>query len=237
MKHVIYKITNIVNGKFYIGKHSTLDINDSYMGSGVAIKKAIKKYGKENFTKEILFEFENETDCLIKEAAIVTSEFINDPLTYNMTCGGKGSFAHIDNTGDNNPMKNEETRAKFRGDLNPSKRPEVRQKLKEKCSGKNNAMYGMCGELSPRYGIAREDMLGAGNPAKSEEARKKISEFAKTRSGELAATFKGWIHTPSGKYPSKKSAASAHNISRHILNQYLSDTMNSSWFFEPKAKI
>ena len=59
MKHVIYKITNIVNGKFYIGKHSTLDINDSYMGSGVAIKKAIKKYGKENFTKEILFEFEN----------------------------------------------------------------------------------------------------------------------------------------------------------------------------------
>ena len=114
---------------------------------------------------------------------------------------------------------------------------EVRQKLKEKCSGKNNAMYGMCGELSPRYGIAREDMLGAGNPAKSEEARRKISEFAKTRSGELAATFKGWIHTPSGKYPSKKSAASAHNISRHILNQYLSDTMNSSWFFEPKAKI
>ena len=113
MKHVIYKITNSVNGKFYIGKHSTLDINDSYMGSGVAIKKAIKKYGKENFTKEILFEFENETDCLIQEAAIVTKEFINDPLTYNMTCGGKGSFAHIDNTGDNNPMKNEETRAKF----------------------------------------------------------------------------------------------------------------------------
>ena len=168
------------------------------------------------------------------QAAIVTSEFINDPLTYNMTCGGKGSFAHIDNTGDKNPMKNEETRAKFRGDLNPSKRPEVRQKLKEKCSGKNNAM---CGVLSPRYGIAREDMVGNGNPAKSEEARKKISEFAKTRSGELAATFKGWIHTPSGKYPSKKSAASAHNISRHILNQYLSDTMNSSWFFEPKAKI
>ena len=39
MKHVIYKITNSVNGKFYIGKHSTLDINDSYMGSRVAIKK------------------------------------------------------------------------------------------------------------------------------------------------------------------------------------------------------
>lgn len=235
MKHVIYKITNSVNGKFYIGKHSTLDINDSYMGSGVAIKKAIKKYGKENFTKEILFEFENETDCLIKEAAIVTSEFINDPLTYNMTCGGKGSFAHIDNTGDKNPMKNEETRAKFRGDLNPSKRPEVRQKLKEKCSGKNNAMYGMCGVLSPRYGIAREDMVGNGNPAKSEEARKKISEFAKTRSGELAATFKGWICTPYGTYPSKSSASQALGITEYTLNKHIKDETKPDWYFQPKT--
>lgn len=43
MKHVIYKITNTLNNKIYIGAHSTEDINDSYMGSGIAIKKAQKK--------------------------------------------------------------------------------------------------------------------------------------------------------------------------------------------------
>ena len=63
MKHTIYKTTNNINGKIYIGKHSTEDPNDSYMGSGVAFENAVKRYGKENFSKEILFTFDDEMEA------------------------------------------------------------------------------------------------------------------------------------------------------------------------------
>ena len=52
MHYIIYKITNQINGKYYIGRHATKDVNDSYMGSGIGIKNAIAKYGVENFINE-----------------------------------------------------------------------------------------------------------------------------------------------------------------------------------------
>jgi len=61
MYHFIYKTTNCLNGKYYYGAHSTKNIDDEYLGSGVALKKAIQKYGKENFYREII-EFCNGED-------------------------------------------------------------------------------------------------------------------------------------------------------------------------------
>jgi hypothetical protein len=104
--YTIYKITNVINGKEYIGKHKTEDLNDGYFGSGKLLKKAIKKYGKENFKKEILFVFESELEVDIKEAELVTEKFCSWSNTYNICVGGRGGFSYINNSGLNNENKN-----------------------------------------------------------------------------------------------------------------------------------
>lgn len=90
MNYIIYKITNTKNNKIYIGKHQTENINDGYFGSGVALEKAIKKYGKNLFIKEILFIFDSEDEMNRKEKEIVTEEFIAKKNNYNIGVGGEG---------------------------------------------------------------------------------------------------------------------------------------------------
>ena len=91
----LYQITNLVNNKIYIGVHSTKDMNDSYMGSGINIQSAIKKYGNNNFKKDILYTFDNADDMYAKEKELVTEEFLLQKDTYNLRIGGTGGFDYI----------------------------------------------------------------------------------------------------------------------------------------------
>jgi len=95
MFYIVYKTTNQVNGKFYIGTHKTVDLNDDYLGSGKYLKRAIEKYGAANFKKEILFVFDNPEAMFAKEAEIVTEEFLSENNTYNLKNGGEGGFDFI----------------------------------------------------------------------------------------------------------------------------------------------
>lgn len=98
MYYTVYKITNNVNDKVYIGKHQTKNLQDGYMGSGKLIKRAIAKHGVGNFTKEILHVFDTEQEMNKKEAEIVTEDFCAGD-NYNICCGGQGGFGYINSKG------------------------------------------------------------------------------------------------------------------------------------------
>jgi hypothetical protein len=101
----LYKITNKINHKIYIGVHSTNNLNDNYMGSGKILKLAYEKYGIENFEKEILEFFETSDEMLAAEKNIVNPEFRNRKDTYNIAIGG--------NSGDTGSYQNPERSKKI----------------------------------------------------------------------------------------------------------------------------
>lgn len=134
--YLIYQITNLINGKIYVGKHIAQDINDEYMGSGKLIIKAIKKYGRENFRKDILFECSSEDEMNKKEAEIVNEDFCSRDDTYNIVTGGGGGYSNVvfyANRVLNEKLKND---------------PEFRRRFSESCS---HCFENASSEMKERY--------------------------------------------------------------------------------------
>lgn len=79
----IYKITNLINGKIYIGRHASLKEEDDYFGSGGKhFQNALKKYGQENFKKETLFFCKDYEEMIALEEYLVNKEFVEREDTY-----------------------------------------------------------------------------------------------------------------------------------------------------------
>jgi len=93
IKHIVYITTNKINGKFYIGIHSTEDYDDGYLGSGILIKKAIAKYSEDSFYRKILYVFETREEAVEKEIELVNETFVKNARTYNLALGGSGGTA------------------------------------------------------------------------------------------------------------------------------------------------
>jgi len=95
MYFIVYKTTNTINNRYYIGSHKTSKLEDGYLGSGKVLKRALKKYGKSSFKREILFmAFDMESLKWAEEQLIITEK--QDPLSYNQT-----SFAYGGSDGSN----------------------------------------------------------------------------------------------------------------------------------------
>ena len=171
MSWCIYRITNLINGKTYIGQHKYKKLDDSYMGSGTLIKRAIKKHGMENFKKEILYsriQYRETADdmerfAIAKERAIGKAE-------YNLANGGEGLSGY---------KHSEEYKRKIsertKGENNPNYGKHHSEETKKKISEAEKGRPGMKCENNPMYGKP------AWNRGKhlSEETKKKISESNK----------------------------------------------------------
>jgi hypothetical protein len=77
----IYMTTCLITSKYYIGMHSTNNLNDGYFGSG-----------KENHKIEILEHFDNRLELKNREKEIVNESLLNDVLCMNLVLGGEGGF-------------------------------------------------------------------------------------------------------------------------------------------------
>ena len=255
--HLIYKIMNLVNEKNYIGKHSTKNPYDNYMGSGKALKQAIKKYGIENFTKEILYCFIDEKEAYLKEEELVTQEFIDRDDTYNIILGGKGATKDI--------YLNEEIRNK------------ISKSRKGKCVGEKNPMYGKKHSKETRKKLS-ESHLGERNhnfgKHRTQETKDKISKALKGKSknfsnfenrkllsqetkDKISKALKGRIITEEHKrklsksiikidesgniiaeYWCMKDCCTQENVSMYILRKLIKEhSLYNSFYFEFKSKI
>ena len=228
----IYITTNLINGKQYIGQHKSSKFHASYKGSGKILKQAVEKYGKENFSTEVLEWCFNRDELAEREKYwIALFDATKNDNWYNITPGGYG----VQLFGEDNHMfgkhHSEETRKK------------ISEKLVGMMAGENNPMYGvhleaseetrkkisesltglMVGEKNPMYG---KPAANRGKPM-SEESKKKLSQsltgkhpnvpietqekLRKQRSermtGENNPQFgkKGELSPKYGKHPSKES--------------------------------
>jgi group I intron endonuclease len=160
---IIYKITNIVNGKIYIGQ--SRNTNKYYFGGGSILKKAIKKYGKSNFIKETIEECNCEK-CLEEREIFWIKELDsrNPEIGYNIREGGGLNGGHYDIQGENNPNYGnkwtDEAKQKASDRLKGhsleeiyglEKANEVRNKMSISASGVNNSMYGISPEKRQCY--------------------------------------------------------------------------------------
>lgn len=93
--HYIYRTTCLVTGKFYVGMHSTDNIDDGYLGSGKILRYSINKHGAENHRRDIVEMCSSRDVLKQREKEIVNETLLADPLNMNLKYGGEGGFEHI----------------------------------------------------------------------------------------------------------------------------------------------
>lgn len=134
----VYITTNHINNKKYIGQHKIGNRDDWYLGSGKLIKRAFEKYGRENFSKEILAYANSQDELNDLEINIIKLyNAVDDENFYNLAEGG-----HTNNFSNKNDIELKEIRNKIRNSLlGKKKSPESIKKRTQTRKEKNISTF------------------------------------------------------------------------------------------------
>jgi len=221
MFYTVYKITNKVNGKIYIGTHQTNDLDDGYMGSGTYLKKVQETIGIEHFDKEILKICDSASEMYEMEFNIVDDSFINRHDTYNLVPGGGEGWRYINDRNLNLYGSNSEN-MKLVQPLGVARRKWLLTHDKDWLV---NYSLLMSKAIIASYENGRKN--GFEGKSHSEETKKKMSEARKGKvSGENNPSFGSmWIHNLEEK------------LSKKIKKEEFSDWEAKGWLKGRKMKF
>jgi len=218
MYYTIYKIINVINGKEYIGAHQTNDLDDGYMGSGIYLNKAIKKYGIENFTKEILKICDDWESMRLTEAYLVDSDYVKNPNTYNLQTGGfsNGVLCEFSKKKISETVKLRHKEGRYKninricGHTDVS-RKKISNTMKEKYSKQEHHLKGKSpwnkGKSLPKLSESTKRKLSEAstNYWKDPKNRKRVSDKLKKRYSEQEHHLKGKPNHFKGKSHTNES--------------------------------
>jgi hypothetical protein len=167
----VYQTKNIINGKIYVGVHAANKLENRYLGSGVNLSHAIKKYGRQNFKKTILKICETYDEALKEERKIVTPEFVNDSNTYNVEIGGLGGKIWTDALRE---KMSHTKRSLYKNGLEPWNKgkktgnfmsEDAVERLRQRMKGPGNHMYGrnVADMMSSEANLERCKKISASN--------------------------------------------------------------------------
>jgi group I intron endonuclease len=175
----LYKTTNLINGKYYIGIHCTNNIKDNYIGSGTVLRRSVRKYGKHNFKCEILEYLSSYSDLKEREKQIVNKDLLGDTLCMNLKVGGHGGFTKEEST--KGAIKSNTLRRGMKKGPLPE---EVKKKLSDNNHNKDGHIWrGRKHTEASKQKMRKSKNAGSNNPqfgkSHSEETKLKISETLK----------------------------------------------------------
>lgn len=202
MFFTIYETINCVNGKKYIGKHATLNVEDDYLGSGILLTKAIKKYGRDNFSKNTLFVFDSEEEMNAKERELIDQSIVESEEYYNVSYGGEGGTTVL-RAG--HPLY-EDTKRKI-SLSQQERREEMSSITKENHRLKRVGMYGKKQSNKQKQAVSA-----------AQKGRKRTTEELEKQKNSLLKT----IRAPDYKHPNngkKRTSEMVENMRKRTLSR------------------
>lgn len=205
--HYIYKTTNILNNKFYIGMHSTDDLNDGYLGSGKRLRYSVKKYGMKNHLCEILEFCSDRKTLATREKEIVNEELLQVHQCINLVVGGECSFEYYNIHEDERIKKNR----KARRITNERHKDKLSAWSKLGNTARNKKYPNLSSEVANQG--HKEGWFSFKDKKHSQETKNKMSAAKKNKfCGGNNSNAKAVIDDNGNKFTSLKECATFNNI-------------------------